>query len=105
MPERHLTGQPDGPQLERRSTDYLVSQVAALEARIDDMPAAFEAAFRRVLADDALVKSFWQRGYKELTDHAGNGASQWVGKRILTALIVAVVTAGVVWLVKTGALK
>lgn len=66
---------------------------------------AFEVALRRVLADDDLVKGFWHRGYQELTNHAGNGASQWVGRRILTALIVAGVTAGLVWLIKTGSLK
>jgi hypothetical protein len=66
---------------------------------------AFEMALRRVLSDDDLVKSFWHRGYQELTAHAGNGASQWVGRRILTTIVVAVVTAGVVWLVKTGSLK
>ena len=66
---------------------------------------AFEDALRRVLADDEVVRNFWHRGYRELTEHAGNGASQWVGKRLLTAMVVSVVTAGVVWLVKTGALK
>lgn len=72
---------------------------------MDDMPAAFEAAIRRVLADEEIAKAFWRRGYAELSSHAGNGASQWIGKRILTAIIVAVTTAGIVWLVKTGQLK
>jgi hypothetical protein len=66
---------------------------------------AFESALRRVLADDELVRAFWHRGYAELTAHAGNGASQWIGKRILTAMVVSVVTAGLVWLIKTGSLK
>jgi hypothetical protein len=79
--------------------------MTALEARLDDMPAAFEAAFRRALSDETIVKSFWKRGYEELSSHAGNGASQWIGKRILTAIIVAVTTAGIVWLAKTGQLK
>ena len=66
---------------------------------------AFEDALRRVLADDDVVRAFWHRGYRELTEHAGNGASQWLGRRILTTIIVSVVTAGLVWLIKTGSLK
>lgn len=58
-----------------------------------------------LMQDKDFAKSFWQQGYEQLTQHAGNGASQWVGKRILTALVVAVTTACVIWLVKTGAIK
>ncbi len=90
---------------ERRATDYLADRLTELEHKVDSMPQAFEAAFRRVLSDDRLVSEFWQRGYRELSDHAGNGASQWIGKRLLTTLVVAIVTAGLVWLVKTGAIK
>ena len=67
--------------------------------------AEFEAALRRVLSDDEVVRKFWHRGYVELTSHAGNGASQWVGRRLLTTAVVAIVTAGMVWLVKSGAIK
>lgn len=51
------------------------------------------------------VKAFWKAGYNELTDHAGNAASQWVGKRILTTLVVTAFTACLVWLLRTGAIK
>jgi cytochrome c-type biogenesis protein CcmH/NrfG len=62
-------------------------------------------ALRRILQDEELVKGFWHRGYQELTEHAGAGASQWVGRRILTAIVVAAVTAGIAYLVRTGSLK
>lgn len=94
-----------GMEHERRATDYLADRMTELEQKVDAMPAAFEAAFRRVLADEKLVADFWHRGYRELADHAGNGASQWIGKRLLTTLVAAVVTAGLVWLVRTGAIK
>ena len=71
----------------------------------DTTAQAFEAALRRVIADDEVVVSFWKRGYQELAEHTTNGASQWIGRRILTAIVVAGVTAGLVWLIKTGALK
>ena len=64
-----------------------------------------ERALRRVLSDQELARQFWARGYEELSNHAGNGASQWIGRRLLTTAVLAVTTAGIVWLVKTGALK
>jgi hypothetical protein len=66
---------------------------------------AVETALRRVLTDEQLTQRFWERGFKELASHADNHASQWIGKRILTAMVVAVTTAGIVWLVKSGAIK
>lgn len=66
---------------------------------------AVEVALRRVLSDKEIVESFWERGFHELATHADNHASQWIGKRILTAMVVAVTTAGIVWLVKSGAIK
>jgi hypothetical protein len=64
-----------------------------------------ERALRNVLSDKELTKAFWQHGFDELSAHTQNNASQWIGKRILTALIIAGTTAGIIWLVKTGALK
>ena len=66
---------------------------------------AVETALRRVLSDEEVTRKFWERGFRELSDHANNHASQWVGKRILTTFVIAVTTAGIVWLVKTGAIK
>ena len=73
--------------------------------RISTDAQAFEEALRRVLSDEELVKRFWQRGYEEFISDAGNNASQWIGKRILTAAVIAITVAGIGWLVKTGALK
>ena len=66
---------------------------------------AVETALRRVLSDEEVTRKFWERGFKELSTHANNNATQWIGRRILTTLVVAVTTAGIVWLVKTGAIK
>lgn len=60
---------------------------------------------REVLRDKELTRSFWEQGYVQLQEHAVRNGSQWIGKRLLTALITAAVTAGVIWLVKTGAIK
>jgi len=66
---------------------------------------AFETALTRVLSNEELTKKFWARGYAELITHAEGNASKWIGRRILTAMIIAITTAGLVWLVKTGSIK
>lgn len=58
-----------------------------------------------VLQDDKLVKAFWHKGYQELANHSTNGASQWIGRRMFTAAILAITTAGLIWLLRNGALK
>jgi hypothetical protein len=64
-----------------------------------------ERALRRVLSDKELRKQFWEAGYQELSVHAGNNASQWIGKRLLTSAAIALTTALIVWLVRSGGLK
>ena len=60
---------------------------------------------RRLAEDSDFCERFWRVGFEHLTRHSTNSASQWIGKRILTALVAAVVTAGILWLAKEGALK
>ena len=62
-------------------------------------------ALKRTAEDDEFSKKFWQRGFVELSQHSANGASQWVGKRLLTWMVVAVTSACIVWLVRSGAIK
>lgn len=71
----------------------------------EEIATAVEIAMRRVLEDDELRKRFWAAGYAELSNHASNGASQWIGKRLLVALVWAGVGAGLTFLVKSGAFK
>ncbi len=58
-----------------------------------------------LLNDRELMDKFWEAGYSRITAHAGNNASQWVGKRILAALITAVFVWALAWMVKHGAIK
>ena len=69
------------------------------------MRAAMVGAIREVLADKEITRAFWTAGYEQLQEHAVTRGTQWVGKRLLTALITAIVTAGIVWLVKSGVIK
>jgi hypothetical protein len=85
-------------EIERRANDYLSRE-------LKDVSDAMERALRNVAQDKELVSAFWKRGYDELASHAGNNASQWVGKRLLTSVILALTTAALVWLVRSGNLK
>ena len=67
--------------------------------------AGIVTGLKQLTQDEAFVASFWRHGFEELSKHSSNGASQWLGKRLLTILITAVTTAGIVWLVKTGAIR
>lgn len=71
----------------------------------EDLRTAFAGAIRDVLSDKELTARFWEQGYQQLQEHAISNGSQWVGKRLVTTLIMAVVTAGIIWLAKNGALK
>lgn len=84
-----------GTAQERRNTAELQAAVAA----------GVVAGMKQMAQDEQFVSSFWRHGFEELSKHSSNGASQWIGKRLLTIFITAVTTAGVVWLVKTGAIK
>jgi hypothetical protein len=57
------------------------------------------------LKDEELMEDFWKAGFEHLTTHAGSGASQWVGKRILIAAIAAVFIWALGWLFRNGAFK
>lgn len=82
------------------------SEIKALKEDLPPlMQAAMAGAIREVLADQEVTSKFWAQGYEQIQEHAVNRGTQWVGKRLMTALITAVVTAGFVWLVRSGAIK
>jgi len=66
---------------------------------------AVEQGMRRALSDPELRSSFWRAGYDQLSSHATNGISQWIGKRVLMILIAAALSASIGWAVVSGRLK
>ena len=70
-----------------------------------DVSAGVVDGIKAAMADRELMEKFWHGGYTELVRHGSNNANQWVGKRILTWLITSITIAGLIWLVKSGALK
>lgn len=55
--------------------------------------------------DTSVIKRFWKTGYRELTTAASTNASQWVGKKILVAVIAALFVWSMTMLAKHGAFK
>lgn len=80
---------------ERRDTDALQKAITA----------GVVAGIKQITEDEKFVNAFWRQGFEELAKHSGNGASQWVGKRLLTILVTSIAGVCIVWLVKTGAIK
>lgn len=80
-------------------------RAAVSESMTGAVREGIKAAILDMAQDEKFSEAFWKQGFDQLTNQAGNASSQWVGKRILTAVIAAVVTVGIAWLVKSGALK
>ena len=70
-----------------------------------EVAAGVTDALVQFLSNEEAVRKFWRKGFDELSNHTAEGASQWLGRRILTWLIAAMTTAGLIWLVKSGAIK
>jgi len=70
-----------------------------------EVAAGVTDALVQFLSNEEAVRKFWRKGFDELSSHTAEGASQWIGRRILTWLIAAMTTAGLIWLVKSGAIK
>lgn len=89
--------------------DRATERMDAMERREREMVAAIRGAVRdgiqEALRDEELARRFWASGYAHLSGHATNGISQWVGKRVLMALIAAALSASIAWAVVTGRIK
>lgn len=83
----------------RRRTDVDDDRLASAVA------SGVKRGIHELLADEETMDRFWETGYKKLTAHVGNNASQWVGRRILAALIAAVFVWALAWMMKNGAIK
>lgn len=101
--------------VERMSQTVTAEMEAALEKKAEEAFARGLVAGVRLLlqedreaegdGDTSLLKKFWKTGYRELTTNASTGAQQWVGRKILIALVTAVFITSTVWLAKNGHLK
>lgn len=99
----HDMSAPDRRTMDRRVDD--IERRADAEQLAAAIAEGFKVAVKETLADRELMADYWKQGYVAFTAQASSGASQWVGKRILTAAAFALLGLLVAWLVKTGALK
>lgn len=70
-----------------------------------DIAEGIVQGLKQLAEDKEFMSAFWKHGYEELVTHTGNNASMWVGKRLLTAFVLALTVAGITWLVRSGGLK
>jgi hypothetical protein len=88
-------------------------RIAQLEIAVDtlrksireDVSKGVQDGIKALANDTDFAELFWKTGFDELTSHASTASSQWLGKRILTSFILAVTTAGIIWLVNSGKFK
>lgn len=88
--------------LERRDVSSMSPEHADLRKAVAE---GVLDALHAVSRDEETVKAFWAAGFRHLSTHAADGTSKWIGKRILTALAVALLGVILGFLIKTGALK
>ena len=84
-------------ELERR-------QCPAMAAIQSEVSAGVVDGMRAVFADKESMQAFWSVGYDALAIHAADGASKWLGRRILTWFVTAAFTAAAIYLLAQGAL-
>lgn len=85
-----------------RMADICAERERGVRAAVAD---GIKAGMRESSNDDELLKTFWRRGFEELAEHSQNGASQWLGRRLLTSAVVALTITCITWLVQSGRLK
>jgi len=76
---------------ERRIKPYDYDIQAMVEAGV-------VAGMNKVLSDRATMKAFWGAGYEQLSNHASDGATKWVGRRIITWIATTALTLAVGYL-------
>lgn len=96
----HQTGAIDLEGFEQQLGYVLERLDALMEKQVT--PETVEAASERVLKRFTSDPDFWKMGVEQMAQHAADQSAKWVGRRMLTAFVAAAVSAGVVWLVKSG---
>ena len=62
----------------------------------------FEIGFRRVMADDELVRASSRKLYEQLSGHTIDGTRRWVGSKLLALLGSALFGMGLYLIVRFG---
>lgn len=83
--------------------DNLAGEVRLLREGVQGaVSAGVQDGIRALATNSEFGEAFWRKGFESMSKHATQAGSQWIGSRILTAMVLAVVSAGVAWLVKSG---
>jgi hypothetical protein len=107
-------GQRPPPDADAIMREVLRAQDLIAEGRGEAItPEGLEAAVTRgvvggikaLARDPEFVEAFWKSGYEHLTSRVGEGATQWVGKKLLLWAGGVMVAAGLYMAGKAGLLK
>lgn len=99
----------DGDVWERQASymleriDRVADDVVTMKSTMQNaVSAGVQDGIKALAADAEFGERFWRKGFESMSRHAADSGSKWVGSRILTAAVIAVVSAGITWLVKNG---
>ena len=65
----------------------------------------FVDGFTLVTGDAKLMAQYWHGGWQQFMMHTSDASHMWIGKRLFAAAVIAIVSAGMLWLLRNGALK
>ena len=65
----------------------------------------FVDGFTLVTSDPKLMARYWRGGWEQFVLHTADASHMWIGKRLFAWAVIAITSAGVLWLIKNGMLK
>lgn len=88
-----------------REAGKVITQAEALDSESirNDVAMGVVQGFELLMSDPKIMDNFWEHGYAALAKHSQRDAQSWIGKRIMTFLVLAVGGFCLVWLLRNGA--
>ncbi len=87
-----------------RASGAAISRTEALDSESirNDVAMGVVQGLELLLSDPKIMDNFWEHGYTALAKHSQRDAQSWLGKRILTFLVLGIGGFCLVWLLRNG---
>lgn len=87
-----------------RASGASISEAEAIDAESvrNDVALGVVQGFELLLSDPKIMDNFWEHGYMALAKHSQRDAQSWLGKRVLTFLVMGIGGYCLVWLLRSG---
>lgn len=87
-----------------RASGAVISEAEAIDSESirNDVAMGVVQGFELLMSDPKIMDNFWEHGYSALAKHSQRDAQSWIGRRILTFLVVAIGGFCLFWLLRNG---